>query len=106
MTSKNEAFLECVKCCSQGTVRGYLSLSREPYSECQKKENEEEGAEATGDVAMRDEECDVITQRNAAFDNGRLPPRGRLKYFSGRGYDGAYAGIGATGNRTTGLYGP
>ena len=70
-----------MKCCSQGTV-GYLSFRRKPYSEGKEEEQEEEGAEATGEVAMRNEECDIITQRNAAFDYSRLPPRGRLNYFS------------------------
>ena len=51
MSSKYRAFLECVKCCSQGTV-GYLSLRCKSDSESQKKEDEEEGAEAAGDVAV------------------------------------------------------
>ena len=76
---------------SQGTVG--LLLGREPYSKRQKKEDEEEGAEAACDVAMRNEECDIITQRNAAFDNSRLPPRGRLDYFSRRSDDGADTGV-------------
>ena len=66
---------------------GYLSLRHEPHSEGQKEKQEEEGADAAGYVAVRYEECYVITQRNAAFYDSRLPPRGRLKYFSGRGYD-------------------
>ena len=66
---------------------GYLSLRHEPHYEGQKEKHEHEAADASGDVAVRYEECDVITQRNAAFYDSRLPPRGRLKYFSGWGYD-------------------
>ena len=70
------------------SILSRLSLRREPHSECQQKQQEDEGADAAGDVAVRYIERDVIAQWNIAFNNSRLPPRGRLQYFSGWGDDG------------------
>lgn len=87
-------------------VRQLLSLRRKPHSQREQQKQEDECTDATGDVAVRYVECDVIAQRKAAFDYSRLPPRGRLKYFSGRGDDCRDAGVGAAGDGTSGLDGP
>ena len=82
------------------------SFRHESHAKRKQEKNEYECADAACDVAVRYIECDVITQRNAAFDYSRLPPRGRLKYFSGRGDDGGYTGVCASGDGTAGLDGP
>ena len=86
------------------TIFGVFLLPRhKPHSKGHQQKEEEERADAAGDVAVTDEECDVVAKRNVAFDYGRLPPWGRLNYFTGRRDDGTDSGVGTAGNCAAGF---
>lgn len=48
----------------------------------EEKQNEYKRAYPAGDVTVTYIECDVIPERNLTDDYSRLPPWGRLDYFS------------------------
>lgn len=76
------------------------------HSQRHQQQDEDESAEAAGNVAVCYIECDVGSERKLSFDDCRLPPGGRLCYFSGGGDDGGDAGVGAAGYGATGFDGP
>ena len=65
----------------------------ESYSQCQEKKYKYKVADASYDVTVPYKECEVVTKRNLTLYYSRLPPRGRLEYFSSRAYNGADAGV-------------
>lgn len=69
-------------------TNGYLLLpsSHESHDHGQQMQHEQEGADATCDVSVRNIECDVLSQRNAAFYYSRLPPWGRLIFLKKLSY--------------------
>ena len=78
-----------------------LVPGNESDSKGEQQEHEDKRAYAACDVAMRNKECDVIAQRQMTVDYSRLPPRGRLQYFSGWTYYCADTGVGTTGDCAT-----
>ena len=83
-----------------------LFLGKESDSERKEQQPENEIADTADNIAVAYIESDVLTKRNLTFDYSRLPPRGRLKYFTCRADDCADSGVGTACDGTTCLNGP